>query len=156
MLINNIEFASSQQIIEQEIEISQFKRAQELLDSLTGLVSFKLSGEVWDDKPALNVLIYGKISTLCQNCLNPVEVTLRHSGIVPIFSSESELDEALFGENPIAPDGVAADPQFDVLDFIEDEIIMLLPLAPKHEECVGVSYNDGGNNPFGMLKQLIN
>ena len=155
MLINNVEFAKANRSIEQEIDISQLNRTKSLLDGLTGKLSVKLSGKVLD-KPVLSVSIYGRISTLCQNCLEPVEIVIDYNGIVPIFKNESELDEALFGENASSHDGILADDQFNVLDFIEDEVIMLLPLAPKHETCNPVSFTNEGEKPFGILKKLIN
>lgn len=155
MLINNVEFAKSGQVIEQECDMKYLTRANDLLDGLSGKLKFTISGQVLD-KPVLNVLIYGKISTLCQNCLDPVEVVIEYNGVVPIFNNESELDEALFGEDAYSHDGILADEQFNTLDFIEDEIIMLLPLAPKHESCTNVSYADAKVSPFSELKKIIN
>ena len=155
MYIDNYKFAISRETLELEVEVRDLERAKDLLDGLAGTLLVKLKGDV-SDKPLLNVSICGKISTLCQICLDHVEVIIEHNGNVPIFKNEALLDEALFGENADCTDGILSDPQFNVSDFIEDEIIMLLPLAPKHDTCHYVSVAEEGNNPFGMLKQKIN
>jgi uncharacterized protein len=152
MYIDNFEFARHRQLLEEKIDVSTLSRATELMERLSGEVTVKISGDI-ADKPILNISIYGRISTLCQICLDQVEIDIRHNNIVPIFRNESQLDEALFGENANYNDGILADSQFDVLDFIEDEVIMLLPFAPKHKTCNYVAVEENRNNPFGILKK---
>lgn len=155
MYIDNIEFAVSHKSLELELEIAELSRTKDLLDELSGKLKVKINGDVLD-KPILRVSIYGRISTLCQICLDPVTLQIRHEGIVPIFKNEALLDEALFGETADSPDGILADSQFDVLEFIEDEIIMLLPPAPKHRTCNFEPAQIERNNPFGLLKKQLN
>jgi uncharacterized protein len=152
MYIDNYDFATRRMTLEQNIEVSTLKRALELYEGLKGQLTIKISGDVLD-KPILNILIYGKISTLCQICLDPVEIDISHNNIVPIFKNESQLDEALFGDNAEYTDGIVADPEFNVLDFIEDEVIMLLPVAPRHKTCNYVSSMEIHNNSFEVLKK---
>lgn len=152
MYINNYDFATSHMQIEQEVNISFMSRALELFERLNGQLKVKISGEV-TDKPALNISIYGKIATLCQICLDPVEIDISHNVIVPIFKSESQLDEALFGEDAQYTDGIIADPEFNVFDFIEDEVIMLLPVSPRHKTCTFVPASEIRNNSFEILKK---
>ncbi len=152
MYIDNYDFATRSMTLEQSVETATLKRALELYEGLKGQLTVKISGEVLD-KPILNVLIYGKISTLCQICLDHVEIDISHNNIVPIFKNESQLDEALFGDNAEYTDGILADPEFNVLDFIEDEVIMLLPVAPRHKTCKYVSAPEIRNNSFEILKK---
>lgn len=152
MFINNIEFASQRLTTEGTIDLAQFERVINLLDDLSGNISYKLVGDVDKAKRCvLKLTIYGKISALCQVCLNKMDFVINHKGLVAIFNSEPELDEALFGEDSIYADGIVADSEFNVLNFIEDELIMLLPVAPRHDQC-NLSYKDEVANPFGVLK----
>jgi uncharacterized metal-binding protein YceD (DUF177 family) len=41
------------------------------------------------------------------------------------------------------------------MQLVEDEVIMLLPCAPKHDSCIGLSYHDKVESPFNVLKQII-
>jgi uncharacterized protein len=55
-------------------------------------------------------------------------------------------------------------PQFDLLELVEDELLMALPVSPKHEKCPGdlkLSTADADfeaeaerPNPFAKLAQL--
>ena len=56
-------------------------------------------------------------------------------------------------------------PQFDLIDVLEDELLMALPLVPMHDECpelpifssgiLEVSKNQADKpNPFAALAQL--
>ncbi len=152
MYIDNYDFATRRMTLEKSVEATTLKRASELYESLKGQLEIKISGNVLD-KPILNISIYGKIFTLCQICLDPIEIDISHNNIVPIFKNESQLDEALFGDNAEYTDGILADPEFNVLDFIEDEVIMLLPVAPKHKTCNYVPAPEVRNNSFEVLKK---
>jgi uncharacterized protein len=155
MLINNLEFAKNKESFTKIFKMSEFTRASDMLDQLEGELQVNVTGN-FDDKPILIISIYGKMYTSCQSCLNRIEITIDNKSMVSIFNNESELDQALFDENSATHDGVIADSQFNMFDFIEDEIIMLLPFAPKHEQCTSkVSISDS-NHPFSQLKDLIN
>ena len=61
-----------------------------------------------------------------------------------LVAGEAKLPD-LNDEDPCI-DFVAADSKMNVLELIEDELILSLPLAPKHGfECA----NDGGGNDTG-------
>ena len=152
MYIDNYDFAKRHMQLEQDVDVSKLNRALELFEGLNGNLKVKISGDVLD-KPILNISVYGKISTLCQICLDPVEIDVSHNNIVPIFKDESQLDEALFGENAEYADGIVADPEFNVLDFIEDEVIMLLPVSPRHKTCNFVPVPEIRSNSFEILKK---
>lgn len=157
MLINNIEFACKRQTTSGTVDLVKLTRANNLLDELEGELTFKVQGDLDSSKrPILNVIICGKMHALCQTCLSKMEIPVQHTGEVAIFDNEADLEEALFGEEAAYSDGILTDPEFDLLNFIEDEIIMLIPVAPKHDSCDPVSYKDESNNPFGAIKQLIN
>ncbi|MCX8515019.1 MAG: hypothetical protein ORN24_05565 [Burkholderiales bacterium] len=155
MLINNLEFAKNNESFTKVFQISEFARAFDMLESLEGELKVNVIGN-FDDKPILIISIYGKIYTSCQSCLNKLEIIIDNKSKVSIFNNDSELDQALFDENSATHDGVVADSQFNLFDFIEDEIIMLLPFAPKHEQCSNELSIQDANHPFAQLKDLIN
>ncbi|HMT02374.1 MAG TPA: hypothetical protein PKD00_03570 [Burkholderiales bacterium] len=155
LIINNKEFAKHKQLINKTINFDEFQRLKDLFtdENLDGEVSFSMQGDLDSaNRPILNVLIYGKITTLCQNCLEPMVIPIKYNAVLPIFDNEEELDNLLFGEESLESDGLLFDLEFDVLSFIEDEIITILPLAPKHDSCVQIFYKDKTSNPFGELK----
>jgi uncharacterized protein len=85
-----------------------------------------------------------------------MEIILENRAQLTIFPTEAQLDQALFadGESEVE-DGVVAEAEFDVMQLVEDEIIMSLPYAAKHDSCIGMNYHDESTSPFSVLKQII-
>jgi uncharacterized protein len=55
-------------------------------------------------------------------------------------------------------DGVAADPHTDVWGLVEDEVLLAVPLAPRHEEgwCATAveAKDERTQSPFAVLARL--
>lgn len=150
--INNVEFAQQNQSLSNIINVDTLIRAKELYPELSGKIEYTVSGSRdKKNKPLLIVRIYGKISTLCQNCLEKLDVPIDYSNNVPIFYKESDMDDALSNNDMGYTDGILAEAEFSIGHFIEDEFIMLMPIAPKHSTCKAMEYNDKPDNPFSVL-----
>lgn len=156
MYIDNVKFAKTGEKLSGVLDLSKVARIQEIAD-YTGEVKFELVGTIDKlNRPTLNLSVYGIIHTLCQNCLQNMDIELNNSSAITVFFNEDQLDEALFsGEQSDVEDGVLAEKEFDVENLVEDEVIMLLPYAAKHDECVGLEYHDDADSPFKVLKQII-
>jgi len=156
MYINNVKFAKNNQRQTGKVDLTKLSRVQEI-DSYSGELNFELIGLVDKlNRPTLNLRIYGIIHTLCQNCLQPMDVQIDNTSGITVFYTEEQLDAALFGDaSSGVEDGVLAEEEFDVMQLVEDEVIMLLPYATKHEKCIGMSYADKAENPFEVLKNII-
>jgi uncharacterized protein len=77
--------------------------------------------------------------------------------MLTFFKDEAAL-EAAEQINPEI-DGVLLVEDFDLLAFIEDEILMALPMSPKHEVCpndILATLNKDKPNPFAVLSTLKN
>lgn len=74
----------------------------------------------------------GRFALTCQRCLQPVDVELaldRPFRFVPDeATAAAEDDEA-------EEDLLAFSREFDLLELLEDEILMDLPVAPRHDVC---------------------
>lgn len=150
--IDNVDFAKKQQTIEGHVKAADLARACEILEELDGNLQYTISGSVNPkNKPVLTVRIYGTITTLCQNCLEKLDISIDCSNVVPIFYTESDMDNALFGDEAQYTDGILADATFDIESFVEDELIMSLPIAPKHTTCKPITYHEKPDSPFSVL-----
>ncbi len=117
-----------------------------------------------------NAVVWAKIRThgtlwqTCQRCLEPVAVPLDYDNTLAILNDDSEtqlIDEdtdfVLLDE---LPHDSSSDKKLLVSPFIEDELLVHLPLAPKHDDCemavteVGEFEEDLQENPFAMLASL--
>lgn len=103
-----------------------------------------------------------RLPLVCQRCLNSVDVPLavhRSFRFVPDEATAAAEDDAA------EEDLLALSRCFDLVELVEDELLMELPVAPMHEVCpqsVKMSAEDedfqaaGGKreNPFAVLGQL--
>lgn len=83
-------------------------------------------------QPWLHLRAETTFPMLCQRCLGPVDVPLlvdRSFRFVADEATAEALDEE-FDE-----DLLALSPDFDLHALIEDELLMALPVVPRHEEC---------------------
>jgi len=85
------------------------------------------AAEIW-----LHLQADAHVPVTCQRCLQPVDVPLvvdRSFRFVADEETAAQLDEE--AEEEV----LALDPEFDLASLIEDELLMEMPLVPRHEVC---------------------
>lgn len=98
----------------------------------------------------------------CQRCLGPVEVPL---SVDRLFRFVADEDQAAAQDEVAEEDVLALSRSFDLMELVEDELLMEMPLAPMHEVCpdpVKLSVQDAGfeeaggrrESAFGILGKL--
>ena len=101
------------------------------------------------------------IDLVCQRCLEPVTTRVQFDREFRFVESE---EAALAQDEEYEEDLLVNSAQFDLLELVEDELLMALPVSPKHEKCPGdlkLSAADADfetasdrPNPFAKLAQL--
>jgi uncharacterized protein len=83
-------------------------------------------------QPWLHLEAYAQLPLICQRCLAPVVVR-----VVSERSFRFVMDEATAAaeDDECEEDVLVLDARFDWPQLVEDELIMSLPLVPKHEQC---------------------
>src|SRR5207253_1741595 len=73
----------------------------------------------------------------CQRCLGLLEYRIAVTNTLLLVPRGSNADAEL--DDPESPDAIEADRELDVAALIEDEVLLSLPLAPRHPEgtCTG-------------------
>lgn len=113
-------------------------------------------------RPALHLRVQSTLPLTCQRCMGEVQVPVevdRHFVFVPDEDTAATLDEAS------EDDVLVLAPDFDLRQLIEDELLMALPLVPRHDECPeGVQLSaqsadfdaaqEEKTNPFAALAAL--
>ncbi|MEK8049905.1 DUF177 domain-containing protein [Ideonella sp. DXS22W] len=98
----------------------------------------------------------------CQRCLQPFEVPLSLSRRIRFVRGESQA-EALDAESE--DDVLALSRSLDLRELVEDELLLDLPIVPRHAVCpqplpTGSPADEAGEaaspreNPFAVLRQL--
>jgi len=145
--IDSLDFASNGREISGKVPVAELPRFQDVLESPQGILSYTVCGGV--DKQGshyLHLSVTGRCRLLCQRCLegmdHPVQLDTRL-----LLRDQASLDA--LGEVDVEEefDSILADAHLDVLNLLEEEIILSLPIAPRHETgaCQAAG---GGNRPL--------
>lgn len=100
-------------------------------------VQWSLHGEIRQPKAAkaqtwLHLTATGRVALTCQRCLQPVHEGIEIDRWIRFVETEAEA-EALDIDSD---DDVLALPRhLDARELIEDELLLALPLVPRHEVC---------------------
>src|SRR6266699_2263834 len=110
-VIDNLHFARA--ALEQRgvLGPEQLPRLAKMHCSTHGLEYHLRGGKASNGKRCLRFSVRGSVQVLCQRCLDPLSV-------------------------PIAIEGELASRRMDVGQLVEDEVILALPMVPRHETCV--------------------
>lgn len=155
-IIDGHDFAASGARLSGVWPIGDFARLRPLLFADAGELEYSLEG-VPDaqDRPALRLTIRGALQLGCQRCLAPLEFPLRIEATLVLARSQAELD-ALPVEAE-GPDWVVAGKAMEVRDLIEDELLLAVPYAPRHEQCAAQARAGAAasTSPFADLRGML-
>ena len=84
------------------------------------------------ERPALSLQARVALPLQCQRCLAPVPVELQ---VDRSFAFARDEDEAARLDEASDEDMLVLSRSFDLLELLEDELILALPLVPRHAEC---------------------
>ncbi len=156
-IINSLEFARKSLEIRDTITHSNLQRAKDLLTQETESLNWRLTGEIGLDKKArLHLSVTGNVGVPCQRCLEPMMMALDIKSEFILVNDESEIPPE---EDDVEDhDYLIAEAEMDLLQLVEDEILLALPYAPKHEinDCaVKAEVNElKAPNPFAVLRDF--
>ena len=155
-IIDGYEFAAARACLNGVWPLADFARLRPSLLSDAGEIEYSLKG-VSDaqDRPALQLTIRGALRLGCQRCLAPLEFPLRVDVILALAPSQAEID-ALPVEAE-GPDWVVGGKGMEVHDLLEDELLLAVPYAPRHEHCA-VQARTGASassSPFAELRGML-
>lgn len=145
-----------------EAPLKDFSRLLDAVYSADGAVRVK--GEFVPDArghAVLDLSLESSVMMPCQRCLEPMAVEIQAQTRFHVLRDEAHAES--LGEEE---DYVVADEEgfLDLRDLVEDELLLSLPLVPRHESCeppvhdVDEAANDDAaperENPFKVLESL--
>jgi uncharacterized protein len=83
--------------------------------------------EVW-----LHLRAQAEVPLMCQRCLGPVVLPMEVDRRIRFVRDEAEAERL---DEESEDDVLAARGRIDLLELLEDELILALPLVPRHESC---------------------
>ncbi len=159
VVIDSLAFAQGGQAMQGEIPLAKLARVRESLLQSDGVAHYALRGGTNQmGKPALWLDVSADLVLTCQRCLEPMVLPVRSAGVEFVLvdkepeSDSGELEEDSEGD----VEWLVANRAQDVLTLVEDEILLSLPYAPRHENCAPKAEmaETGAKNPFAALAAL--
>jgi uncharacterized protein len=140
-VIDSLKFAGEGDCIAGKVALSRLPRlADQLLES-SGWLDCEVQGIAFDGvhagQPGLRLSVRGVLKMRCQRCLAEVDVAcdvdrrllLIAAGAATEAWPEDELESDDF-------DAIPASRELSLLALVEEEVLLALPLVPRHADCV--------------------
>jgi uncharacterized protein len=155
-VIDGFEFAASGASKQGVWPLADFPRLRDFLAADAGEVAYELNG-VRDElgRPSLRVRVRGTLPLRCQRCLEAMPFEAQADAILVLAGTLAEIHAEPADAN--AADRVVAGREMPVRDLLEDELILGLPYAPRHESCNPRPGTDAAEKttPFASLRGLM-
>ena len=119
-----------------DIPVARLARLREEAVSPDGNVHWSLSGSIDNlGNPRLLLEISGTVRLMCQRCLTPFDFDLSSDAILVVAKDEASADhvEELLSDEDL--DVIVAEKELDIVQLVEDEALLGIPLSPRHETC---------------------
>lgn len=131
------------------------ERLHDLLAEVSGEVSWQLEGSRGSRGEALlHLTVGGSLPLECQRCLGSVAFELSVDRLLELVPVGGDLSQDELEDD--SRDFLPVEKELDVAELVEDEILLSLPVAPRHDDCGLPGASGAGEriNPFAALAGL--
>lgn len=155
--IDSIDFAKNGREISGEAPLAEMTRLLGMLESPQGVLSYTIRGGTSSfGVPLLDVSMAGQVQLCCQRCLNVMDYPISLEGSL-LLRDQASLDA--LGDDEEEFDSILAEAHLDVLNILEEEILLSLPISPKHESgnCMAATNENRqgeAKHPFAALARF--
>jgi uncharacterized protein len=129
-VIDGLQFARAALERRGAVGMERLPRLAQLQCSTEGLEYHLRGGRADNGKPCLRLSVRGSLQVVCQRCLDPIQVPIAIDAELQLAEHAREISEA---DDEI--DRVLGSRRMEVAWLVEDEVILALPMAPRHDEC---------------------
>jgi uncharacterized protein len=154
-VIDGLEFARSGSQLQGAVAVAELPRLTDSLFDTGGELKFLVrGGHDARHRPRLQLTVEGLINLKCQRCLDTLVYPVAAESSLLVLTGKAGGETAAFDEL----DGIPADAHTDVWTLVEDEVLLAIPLAPRHpdEQCNAAvkTPQDRAASPFSVLAKL--
>jgi uncharacterized protein len=137
--IDGLAFARNAAVLEGRLGLESLPRLAQSGCSAS-VLDFVLKGEINErGRPGLRLAVDGSVRLECQRCLDSLDLPLHLETELQFAVSEAEMAAA---EDDV--ERVLAGREMSVAALVEDEVLLALPMVPKHERCSAAADLEGG------------
>lgn len=155
ILIDARRFSRENRRLEGMLRMSELPRLADVLTGAEGEIAWKLAGLVGErGQPRLRLEVTGRLPLRCQRCLETVVETLTIDSLLELIAEDAEPTQEELEDDRL--DFLPVGQTLDLTALIEEEILLALPIVPRHEAC-GLPIKveaDERPHPFASLANL--
>ena len=155
-VIDSLEFARAGDELHGSIAVAQMKRLDDVLFDTEGSLDYGLRGSRDErNRALLEVTVAGALHLQCQRCLGLLDYEVEIATPLLVVPRGAHLGDEI--DDPEGPDVIEAEAELDVEGLIEDEVLLSLPLAPRHSEgeCSSrLPQSESGHSASGAFARL--
>lgn len=132
--------------------------AAETLDSSGAIAWTVQGGSDGRGHLQMSLTVAGTVKLRCQRCLGPMQYRIDSHAVVIVAADDEAADalDAQLAEEPV--EVIVGSPAFDLLTLVEDEALLALPPAPRHDVCTSeaqpLAAAEKKESPFAALGKL--
>ena len=164
VIIDPRQFARERATVSGSVPAATLRRLVELLYDAAGtggqqgsMIHYGVTGYVTPkDQPALRIEVNGELELRCQRCLERLSLPLALRREIVLVAGADEFAQS--EDEPESVDTIPAVNRVDLRDLVEEEIILALPLAPRHAagacEPSATEESPASDSPFAALARL--
>lgn len=153
--INSLEFAREKRRAAGSFPVSSLSRLADMLIEDGSSLPWRVTGECdADHKPYLVIEVAGELQLKCQRCLGALAYGLEVKSRLQLVPDGAAWPDEDLEDDRVDP--IAASDSQSLLALVEDEVLLALPIAPRHQSCSLPGYDDGSPvaSPFADLAKL--
>jgi uncharacterized protein len=154
-VVDGMGFAREGRRLAGNIPVAALPRLADLLVDAAGELECRVRGEMGRDGKAYLVLeVDGSLNLRCQRCLGTVvqPVAVRNRLLLVPEGQDWPEDELVDD----GFDAVEAGKEMALLPLMEEEVLLALPIAPRHEQCEPPksAVDEQEPSPFAVLAKI--
>lgn len=148
-VVNLFEFARTGMIVEGDVPVQELPRmltevpaAVPVTERSTVVFHWRAQGFEHSEHRAdggvamrqyLRLAVAGDMWLECQRCMTPYRHPMATETVFEVVRDEAQADACLTDDT--LPEAIIGAVNFDLIELVEEELLLALPLVPKHDVC---------------------
>ena len=158
-VIDAFEFCRSNGYREGVTPVAEMTRLAADCADPSGEITWSIQGgQTKQGYPSMTLSVAGTVQLACQRCLAPFGYQIDSSTMLVLGKDDADADEIEEVLDDESIDVIVGSQSCDIMQLLEDEALLALPQAPKHEVCPDTTLVDSVKSekvsPFAALKGL--
>lgn len=159
LVIDAFEFCRTNSTREGVTPVAEMERLAKDCADKSGAVTWHAEGGTSKQGfPQMRLSVAGTVQLTCQRCLTPFAYEIDSATLLMLGESDANADEIEEIVDDETIDVIVGTRSMNLMDLIEDEALLALPQAPKHEVCPDTGLLDSvkseKKSPFEALREL--